>query len=81
MPHHSITPTAAGWEDAELRLQVSRARIFNEDLRALAGDTRAVAMKSVWADSLDQAKQFGPNLEQLCERFNELVAGVLRELF
>jgi hypothetical protein len=75
------TPTAIGWEDAELRLQVSRARVFDEDLRNVAGETRAVAMSSIWADSLDETKRLGPKLEQLCERFNELAARTLRELF
>jgi hypothetical protein len=75
------TPTAVGWVDAEIRLQVARARVFNDDLRTLARDARAVAMKSVWADSLDEAKRLNPHLEQLCERFNELVAQVLRELY
>jgi hypothetical protein len=75
------TPTATGWVDAELRLQVSRARIFREDLRTLAGDLRAVAMKSVWAGSLDEARQLNPQLEQLHERFNDLMSQVLPELY
>jgi hypothetical protein len=75
------TPTAVGWVDAEVRLQVARARVFDEELRALARDARALAMKSVWAESLDQAKEFNPKLERLCEQFNERVAQVLRLLY
>ena len=75
------TPTAVGWVDAEIRLQVARARVFDDKLRALAGDARAVAMKSVWAESLDAAKQLNPRLEKLCEQFNERVAQVLRSLY
>ena len=74
------TPTATGWVDAELRLQVSRARVFDEDLRNLARDIRAVAMKAVWASSPDESKQLTPQLEQLNERFNERVKDALREL-
>jgi hypothetical protein len=75
------TPTATGWVDAELRLQVSRTRIFREDLRNLAGDLRTVAMKSVWASSLNEARQLNRQLEQLHERFNDLVSQVLPELY
>jgi hypothetical protein len=75
------TPTAVGWVDAEIRLQVARARVFDDELRALAGDARAVAMKSVWAESFDVAKQLNPQLEQLCGQFNERVAKVLRSLY
>jgi hypothetical protein len=74
------TPTAVGWVDAEIRLQVARARVFDDDLRALARETHTVARKSVWAASLDEAKQLNPRLEQLCERFNEQVAQALRQL-
>jgi hypothetical protein len=75
------TPTATGWVDAELRLQVARARIFREDLRSLAGDLRTAAMKSVWANSLDEARQLNPRLEQLHERFNDLVSQALPDLY
>jgi len=43
------TPTATGWEDAELRLQVSRARVFNDELRDRAHEIHAIAKESVWA--------------------------------
>jgi hypothetical protein len=58
------TPTAIGWVDTEMRLQVSRARVFQEDLRTLAGDLRTTAMKSVWASSLDEAKTLNRQLNQ-----------------
>jgi hypothetical protein len=75
------TPTATGWVDAELRLQVSRARVFDEVLRNLARDIRAVGMKAVWASSLDESKQLTPELEQLNEDFNKRVRDALRNLF
>ncbi len=75
------TPTATGWEDAELRLQVSRARVFDEELRDLAREIHTVAKESVWASSLDEAKDFSPRLEQGYQRFNDLVAGALPGLY
>jgi hypothetical protein len=75
------TPTAIGWVDAEQRLQVSRARVFGEELRNLAGELRAVAMKSVWATSLDEAKSLNLQLEQLHVRFNDVVSQSLPELY
>ena len=75
------TPTAVGWADAEVRLQVARARVFDEELRTLARDARALAMKSVWAETIDEAKELNPRLEQMCEQFNERVAQVLPLLY
>jgi hypothetical protein len=75
------TPTAAGGEDAELRLQVSRARVFVEELRDRAQKIHAVARESVWASSLDQAKELNQELEEGHQRFNDLVAKALPELY
>ncbi|GAB3848982.1 hypothetical protein GCM10027610_071390 [Dactylosporangium cerinum] len=74
------TPTAVGWSDAEIRLQVARARVFDSDLRALAHETRAVARELVWAPTLDKAKQSNLRLDELYERFNERVAQALQRL-
>ena len=41
------TPTATGWVDAELRVQVSRARVFDEGLRDIARNIRALGMQSL----------------------------------
>jgi hypothetical protein len=75
------TPTAAGWEDAELRLQASRARVFDAALRDLARDIHTVAKNAVWAKSMDEAKEFNRGLRQNHERLNERVANVLPELY
>jgi hypothetical protein len=75
------TPTAAGWEDAELRLQVSHARVFDEELRDSAQKIHAVARESVWASCLDQAKGLNQELEEGHQRFNDLVAKALLELY
>lgn len=75
------TPTATGWEDAELRLQVFRARVFDEKLRSLAHEVRMAAEKSVWASSFDEAKDLAPRLQKGNELFNDLVAKTLPELY
>jgi hypothetical protein len=75
------TSTATGWEDVELRLQVFRARVFDEKLRDLAREIHTVAKESVWASSLDEAKGLNPRLEQGHERFNDLVASTLPGLY
>jgi hypothetical protein len=75
------TSTATGWEDAELRLQVFRARVFDEKLRDLARKIHTEAKESVWASTLDEAKGLNPRLEQGHERFNDLVASTLPGLY
>ena len=52
------TPTASDWSASVLRLELSRARVFDDELRSLAEDLRTVASNSVWAESIDIAKQF-----------------------
>jgi hypothetical protein len=75
------TPTATGWEDAELRLQVFRARVFDEKLRDLAREVLTAAEESVWASSLDEAKDLAPRLEKGNKLFDDLVASTLPELY
>jgi hypothetical protein len=75
------TPTATGWEDAELRLQVSSARVFDKELRDQAREVHAAAKESVWASSLGQAKDLNSRLEDGHQRFNDLVAKALPELY
>ena len=75
------TPTATGWKDAELRLLVSRARIFDDVLRDVAHDIHEVAMKDIWASTIDEAKQLNVELRKLHERFNALIIKVFPELY
>jgi hypothetical protein len=75
------TLTATGWEDAELRLQVSCARVFDEEIRSLSRGILGVAMKIIWAGSLDDAKHLNAQLDQLHERFNGLVANAFPRLY
>jgi hypothetical protein len=75
------TPTATGWEDAELRLQVSRARVFNEELRELSRAIYVTANDAVWASSLDEAKGLTGPLVREVERFNDLIANALPKLY
>jgi len=75
------TPTAVGWSVAVLRLESSRARVFDDELRSLAAELRNVAGDSIWAESLESARQFSERLEPLQVRFNEVVGRVLPALY
>jgi hypothetical protein len=75
------TPTAVGWSDAILRLETARARVFVTELRDLAGELRARAGDSVWAGSLDRAKQTSEGIEPLLAHFHETVTSALPALY
>lgn len=75
------TPTAIGWEDADLRLKVFRARVFDKKLRDLANEIHEAAEESVWASSSDKAKKLSRRIKQGNESFNDLVANTLPELY
>jgi hypothetical protein len=75
------TPTAAGWADAEMRLEMLRVRVFDEEISELAGRVRAASKKSVWAKHIDDAKQSNQLLEKLFEDFNEKVGKALPKLY
>ena len=51
------TPTAAGWADAEMRLEMLRVRIFDGEISSLPGRVRAALKESVWATNIDDAKR------------------------
>jgi hypothetical protein len=80
-PRQWETPTAAGWSDAILRLEASRARVFDDSLRTLADDLRTVAGDSVWAQDLETAKERSRRIEPLLHKFNERVTSVLPNLY
>ena len=65
---HWETPTAVGWEDANLLLQVSRARVFNEAIRDLSRDIRDKARECIYACSLDETKEVNTQLRELYDR-------------
>jgi hypothetical protein len=75
------TPTAVGWSVALLTLESSRARVFDDELRAVADELRTVAGDAIWADSLDRAKALSPRLEALLARLNAGVTRVLPDLY
>lgn len=75
------TPTAEGWEDANLLLQVSRARVFDEAIRNEARDIRDSARACIYAGSLDETKKMNNQLRRLYERFNDMIADVLPGLY
>jgi hypothetical protein len=59
------TPTAVGWSAAVLKLESSRAQVFNGELRSLAAELRTVAGDAIWAKSLESAMQSDQRLEPL----------------
>lgn len=74
-------PTATGWSEALLRLEALRARVFDDELRRLAGEIRETAGDVVWAKDLDAAKTFSRRLEPLQRRFNEAVTTIIPSLY
>jgi hypothetical protein len=75
------TPTAVGWSAAVLSLESARARVFTEELRSLADELRTVAGDSVWAQSLELAKESSRRLEPLQAQFHEVVTRILPSLY
>jgi hypothetical protein len=75
------TPTTTPWEDTNLQLQVSRARVFEEAVRDTARDIGKVARKCIYAASPDEAERFNVRLRRLYEKFNDLVAEALPRLY
>jgi hypothetical protein len=75
------TPTAAGWADAEMRLEMLRVRVLLRRFPNLRGQVRAASKKSVWAEHIGDAKQSNQLLEQLFENFNDKVGRALPKLY
>jgi hypothetical protein len=75
------TPTSAGWADAEMRLEMLRARVFDKDLFELAGKVRAVSKESVWSENIDDAKRSNRLLKQLFEEFNGTAGKLLPRFY
>jgi hypothetical protein len=75
------TPTAVGWEDANLLLQVSRARVFNEEIKDLSRKIRDKDRQCIYSDSLDGTKSANDQLRELYDRFNLVIAAVLPGLY
>ena len=75
------TPTGAGWSAAVLKLESSRARVFDDGLRSLAEEARIVAGDAVWAETRGTAEQLSQPLELLQRKFQESVTNVLPSLY
>ena len=75
------TPTTAVWEDANLQLQVARARVFDEAIRDTATDIGEVARESIYAAGLDEAQQSNVRLRELNRNLNNLIANTLPKLY
>jgi hypothetical protein len=55
--------------------------VFKKALRDVAGEIQTTAMKCIYAGSPDEAKQLNAELRQMYERFNEMAASTLPELY
>ena len=75
------TPTAKNWSSVLLSLEAARARVFDDELRALAEDLREQAGRSVWADTRESAETYSKPLEALNSRFNDVVRRALPPLY
>ena len=75
------TPTATGWSDAVLRLELAQARVFDDRLRSLAGELRDLAGKSIWANSPAASKRHSRQMEPVYLQFNEVITNILPSLY
>jgi hypothetical protein len=75
------TPTAVGWAEAEIRVDMLRVRVFDGDVRSLAQQLRATSRKSVWAGTANEAEQEMECLEGLAERMNARIGEVLEAFY
>jgi hypothetical protein len=60
---------------------MARARVFDDEIRALATELRTVAGESVWAKDVEECKQASRQFEPLQIQFHEAVARVLPTLY
>ncbi|MEU6556408.1 hypothetical protein ABZ915_40115 [Streptomyces sp. NPDC046915] len=75
------TPTAEGWSESVLQLQLSAARVLDEELRQSAHEIQRVAGEAIWAADLTAAKQHSRRLEPLHVRFNDTANRIFTSLF
>ncbi|MFJ8719592.1 hypothetical protein ACIRD9_41695 [Streptomyces violaceus] len=75
------TPTAKGWSEAVLQLQLSAARVHDEGLRELAKEIQRVAGDAIWAPDLATSRRHCERLEPLHVRFNETANRIFASLF
>ncbi len=75
------TPTATGWSDALLRLELAQARVFDDELRSLAAQLLILARQSIWANSLAASKRRNQEMEPVHLRFNERITSALPSLY
>ncbi len=75
------TPTAKGWSEAVLQLQLSAARVLNKGLRELAQEIQRAAGDAIWATDLATARRHCDRIEPLHVRFNDTANRIFASLF
>jgi hypothetical protein len=75
------TPTAKGWSEAVLQLQLAAARVLNQGLRELAQEIQRAAGDAIWAADLASARRHCDRIEPLHVRFNDSANRIFASLF
>ena len=75
------TVTAKGWSDAEHRLELLSARVFDAHVTDLAAAIRENGRNSVWAQTTSDAKASNVALQGLVKDFNSRVRMLLPGLY
>lgn len=75
------TPTEPGWIDAVLRLEQSKARVFDDEVRSLATEMRQIAYDAEWAADAESCEENYKRLLPLRVAFQEAVTRVLPTLY
>lgn len=75
------TPTAKGWSEAVLQLQLSAARVLNEELRELSREIQRAAGDAIWAADLAAARRHCDRIEPLHVRFSDTANRIFASLF
>ena len=64
-----------------MRLELARARVFDDQLRSLATELRTLAGNSIWAGSLAASKQHSQGIEPLQIRLYHAATDILPSLY
>jgi hypothetical protein len=75
------TITARGWSDAEQRLEMLSARVFDEKANELATRVHNAGRNSVWAPTIDEAKASNLILGSSVQEFHQRIRQLLPALY